>query len=80
MEKKLEELKAVCADMRKEISQREQESKILKEDLENKQRQLSKDEKDLEAAKEDLEKFKVRIGVACVYRSLIAYLKTLNLI
>ena len=58
-QKKIEDLKAVCADMRKEISQRIQEKKLLREDLEGNLRQLGKDQKELEAAKQELEQYKV---------------------
>ena len=59
MEKKLEDLKAACTDMRKEIQSRQMEAKNLKEELDKKNRAIQKASKEYEAVAEDVEKLKV---------------------
>ena len=55
----MEDLKQVCGDMKKEIGQRQMESKNLKEDLDNVNRQIQNEAKALEGTLETLEKYKV---------------------
>ena len=59
VEKKLEELKQMTVDMRKDIVQRHMEVKNLKEDLEQKNRGISTESKELEALVEQMESLKV---------------------
>lgn len=58
MEKKLEELKTVCAEMKKEISQRKLEAKTLKEENEKKLRLITKESKEYEKTHEEQERLK----------------------
>ena len=59
VEKKLEELKQMTVDIRKDIAQRHMEVKNLKEDLEQKNRCISTETKELEALVEQMESLKV---------------------
>ena len=59
VEKKLEELKNMCTETRKEIGQRHMEAKNLKEDLEQKNRGISVESKQLEELVEQVESLKV---------------------
>ena len=59
VEKKLEELKMMCTEMRKEIGQRHMEAKNLKEDLEQKNRGINIESKQLEELVEQVESLKV---------------------
>ena len=70
MKKKIEELKQVCADMRKEIGQRQMESKRLKEDLESTQRQVQTSEKTSEEMQERVDSLKVRFEQFSAFLSL----------
>lgn len=60
MEKKIKELQAACEELRREITQRQAESKNLKEDLEAKKREIQADKKTYEEANEEKERLKVR--------------------
>lgn len=66
VEKKIEELKAVCADLKKEIGQRQMESKTLKEEFDKRNRQIQKEKKEYDASNEEVEKFKV-CSLICNY-------------
>ena len=59
VEKKIKELQVACEDLRKEITQRQAESKNLKEDLESKKREMLADKKTFDEANEEKERLKV---------------------
>lgn len=59
MEKKIEDLRVACDDMRKEITQRQTEARNLKEELDKKTRQTQNEMKTYEKLAEDMEKLKV---------------------
>ncbi len=61
VEKKIEDLKQVCAEVKKETGQRQLEAKTLKEDLDKKNRQIQVDSKTIEKLKEEIEKMKVSL-------------------
>ena len=49
----------ICADLRKEIGQRQMETKTLKEELDKRNRQIQKEKKEYDASNEEVEKLKV---------------------
>ena len=59
MEKKIKELQAACEELRREITQRQTESKNRKEDLETKIREIQVDKKTFDEANEEKERLKV---------------------
>lgn len=67
MEKKIKELHASCDELRREITQRQAETKNLKEDVELKRRDLANDKKVFEEANEEKEKLKVRLIKTSLY-------------
>lgn len=58
-EKKIKELQSACDEIKKEIMQRQMESKSFKEDLENNNRQIVLDKKEYEKLIDEMEKLKV---------------------
>ncbi|XP_052779091.1 coiled-coil domain-containing protein 146-like [Mya arenaria] len=58
IEKKMKELQAACDDMKKEIVQRQLETKTLREDLDNSTRQVKKDQQEYEKEQEKMENLK----------------------
>lgn len=55
-------MKKECSEIRREISQRQQESRATKEDLDNKLRNNASDEADLKELLFELEKKKVHVN------------------
>ncbi|XP_050405069.2 coiled-coil domain-containing protein 146 [Patella vulgata] len=58
VEKKIKELQTACDDMRKEIAQRQNESKNLREDLDTANRQMVTEKKEYEKLNDEMEKLK----------------------
>ena len=52
----------LCADLRKEIGQRQMETKTLKEELDKRNRQIQKEKKEYDASNEEVEKLRVRFS------------------
>ena len=61
IEKKIEDLKNFCTELRKEIQQRVQEKRILREDLEVLRRSVVKEDRELETLKTEMEQQKVKL-------------------
>lgn len=61
VEKKIKDLQASCDELRREIVQRQGESKNLREDLEAKRKDILTDKKSFEEANEEKERLKVRL-------------------
>lgn len=62
IEKKIKDLQASCDELRREIVQRQGESKNLKEDLDAKRKDILADKKSFEEANEEKERLKVRFS------------------
>ncbi|XP_064633168.1 coiled-coil domain-containing protein 146-like [Lineus longissimus] len=58
VEKKIQELQVATNDLKKEIAQRQQEAKNLREDVEIRNRQVANDNKEYEKEVEEMEKLK----------------------
>lgn len=72
VEKKIEELKQMCADLKKEIVQRQMEARNLKEDLDSKNRQVQLENKSLLEIKEEEAKLKAELVAVNAQPSQIA--------
>ena len=61
VEKKIEDLKNFCTDLRKEVQQRVQEKRMLREDLEVFRRSIVKEERELETLTTEMDQQKVSL-------------------
>ncbi len=61
IERKIDELKTACSDLRKEISQRQLEVKTMKEENEKQTRQIQEDQKQRDTSRDTVISLKVGI-------------------